>query len=238
MANQNHSSQLEFEQRKASSGSSLSLDSLSKTMMTTIRPQVELEKQTKVRFVALESKFESLEATIESRFTSMMNMLQRGETQCDGKAIDPGATQSFVEPNTQVRHSNSEPGHSTRNRDPRLRNSSLANRDSLLKKIEMPIFEGVDTYGWIVKVERYFCLGGYTEDEKMEMVSVSLEGAVSSWFNSEIRIRPFLDWRDLKERLLVRFTRGKIRDPSQPLCALKQSGSIADYVHEFEDLSS
>lgn len=81
-------------------------------------------------------------------------------------------------------------------------------------------------------------MGRYNEEAKLELVSVSLEGTVSSWFNSEIRLRPFLDWRDFKERLLARFNRVKMRDPSQPLCALRQTGSIEDYVHAFEDLSS
>lgn len=119
-----------------------------------------------------------------------------------------------------------------------MRHTFITNRDSLLKRVEMPVFEGIDTYGWIVKMERFFRIGGYDEDAKLELVSVSLEGAVSSWSNIEIRTRPFIDWRDFKERLLARFSREKIRDPSQPLCALKQTGSIEDYVHSFEDLSS
>lgn len=80
-------------------------------------------------------------------------------------------------------------------------------------------------------------IGWYDDESKLELVLVTLEGTVLSWFNGEVIRKPFVHLRDFKERLIAHFSKEKIRDPSQPLCALKQTRSIEEYVHLFEDLS-
>lgn len=42
----------------------------------------------------------------------------------------------------------------------------------------------------------------------------------------------------MKERLIAMFGNERIIYPSQPLCVVKHTGSIEEYVHLFEDLSS
>lgn len=118
------------------------------------------------------------------------------------------------------------------------RNTSVDGRDRLLKKIDLPTFSGTDAYGWFALAERYFRIGGYDERRKLEIFSVSLAGDVLSWYNSEANRNNFTSWRDFKERLIVRFSREKLRDPSQPFFAVKQTGKVAQYIHLFEDLSS
>lgn len=56
----------------------------------------------------------------------------------------------------QINLSNSEP-----------RCSFLGNRDGLIKKVEMQVFDGENTFGWIAKVERFFRIGAYSEEEKL-----------------------------------------------------------------------
>ena len=111
-------------------------------------------------------------------------------------------------------------------------------RESVLKKIELLIFSGEDVYGWIALAERFFRIGGYGELMKLELVSVSLSGDVLSWFNSEILRSPFVSWNDFKVTLIARFSRVKLRDPSQPFFAVQLTGSVAEYIHHFEDLST
>lgn len=50
--------------------------------------------------------------------------------------------------------------------------------------------------------------------------------------------RGFRSWIGFKEKLIARFCREKPRDPSQPFFAVKQTGSVAQYMHMFEDLST
>lgn len=90
----------------------------------------------------------------------------------------------------------------------------MDDRDSWIKKVELPTFSGDDVYGWIALAERFFRIGGYDEVRKLELISVSLGGDVLSWFNSEVLRRPFMSWLNFKERLIARFSKVKLRDPS------------------------
>lgn len=49
---------------------------------------------------------------------------------------------------------------------------------------------------------------------------------------------PFPSWIQFKARLLLRFGNLKSRGPSQSLFCIKQTGTVAAYIHQFEDLSS
>lgn len=85
------------------------------------------------------------------------------------------------------------------------KNSLIGSRDSLVKRVEMPVFQGHNTHGWIAKIEIFFSrLSGYNDEEKWELVSVSLEWAVVlSWFKSELHRKSYEHWRDFKERLIT-----------------------------------
>lgn len=48
------------------------------------------------------------------------------------------------------------------------------------RKLDMPIFEGVDPDGWILRIGRYFNFSRVSEAEKLEAVVVALEGDCSS----------------------------------------------------------
>lgn len=136
----------------------------------------------------------------------------------------------------QVRSSNSEPGRSIRMEENQNREMLVESREGFVKRIELPIFSGDDIYGWIALAERYFRIGGYREAAKLDLVSMSLGGDVLSWFNSEVhRSR---SWFEFKDRMIARFSKVKIRDPSQPFFALRQAGTVAEYIHQFEDLST
>lgn len=44
------------------------------------------------------------------------------------------------------------------------------------RKLDMPIFDGTDPDGWILRVERYFAFYRLTKEEMLEAVVVALEG--------------------------------------------------------------
>lgn len=116
--------------------------------------------------------------------------------------------------------------------------SVFENREGLLKKIEMPVFGGTNPFGWIAQVERYFRIGQFQGLERLQMVSLSLEGPVLNWFNAEMETEPFADWHQFKRRLVARFRQRIEDEPGKRFFSIKQLGSIADYVNEFEELRS
>lgn len=112
----------------------------------------------------------------------------------------------------------------------------FASRESLLKKIELPVFDGSMPYRWICRVERYFRVAQYTEEQKLELVSLSLIGPVLNWYTWEAAEELFITWIQFKRRMLERFAESIDDEPRNRLCSLKQTGSIQSYVSEFDEL--
>ncbi|KAG2314507.1 hypothetical protein Bca4012_065198 [Brassica carinata] len=106
----------------------------------------------------------------------------------------------------------------------------------MLRKVEMPIFSGKSPFGWISRVERFFRYGKFNEEEKLELVSLSLEEPMLNWFNGELLTDPFVSWNNFTERILDRFAGSLEEDPAARLFSIQQTGDIADYVNEFEEL--
>ncbi|XP_024011492.1 uncharacterized protein LOC112086684 [Eutrema salsugineum] len=103
-------------------------------------------------------------------------------------------------------------------------------------KAKMPVFEGLKVNLWILQAERYFEFGDFTEAEKVRIVYMSVEGQALNWFVVSDRSRPFTDWEDVKSRLLDRF--GHLESAMSRLLALKQVGSVREYLGQFEELAT
>uniref|UniRef100_A0A1J3JLS9 Chromo domain-containing protein n=1 Tax=Noccaea caerulescens TaxID=107243 RepID=A0A1J3JLS9_NOCCA len=114
--------------------------------------------------------------------------------------------------------------------------SVLENRGAVLKKIELPPLDGSSPYSWISLAERFFNLGKYTDEERLDLLSITLQGPALHWFNREMLRDPFRDWPQFKKRMIARFSQKLEENPRLRLFGLKQTGSIADYVNEFEEL--
>lgn len=200
---------------------STALESLAQTVASNYAEQQEATVQLRASMTSLEEKFSEL-----------CNLLT--------KALVPPVIDDLKESPqnglNQVRDYDLEPGSTLRSDTDRPR--LMDDRDSLIRRIELPLFNGEDAYGWIALAERYFRIGGYSETTKLELVSVSLSGDVLSRFNSEIMRHRFVNWMDFKQRLFARFSKVKLRDPSQPFFNVQQTGNVAEYIHKFEDLST
>ncbi|XP_010456599.1 PREDICTED: uncharacterized protein LOC104738057 [Camelina sativa] len=148
--------------------------------------------------VAHEDKIQSLDATLQS----VLSALARVEIQLGKRPEQPESSS----PPPQVLYNPDPYPRVSDDRNLPLendRNLPLENRASLLRKIDMPVFDGSQVYEWLSKVERFFRVCRYSDFDKLDMVALSLEGDVLKW-----------------------------------LFAIKQTGTVAAYVPEFEDLSA
>lgn len=204
------------------------------TLSAQVAEQRETSAQMRGSIEEIRSSMVELEQRLDMKFEAILKKLDKRPMEEVIVHQSPIVTSREA----QVPIPNLEPGRSYRESDETVRLPLMDSRESVLKKIELPIFSGEDAYGWIALAERFFRIGGYGELMKIELVSVSLRGDVLSWFYSEILRSPFFSWNDFKVRLIARFSRVKLRDPSQPFFAVQQTGSVAEYIHLFEDLST
>jgi len=51
-----------------------------------------------------------------------------------------------------------------------------------VKKVELPIFEGVDPQGWLGCPQKFFEVQNVGDKERLKSAFISMEGSVSHWF--------------------------------------------------------
>ncbi|KAL0801199.1 hypothetical protein Bca101_056375 [Brassica carinata] len=100
----------------------------------------------------------------------------------------------------------------------------------------MHVFDGSLPFSWIARVERFFRIGRYVGDAQLELVSLSLEGHVLHLYNRAMEVEPFVNWRKFKKRMIDHFCGSMEKEPGKWLFSIKQTGSIQEYVSEFEEL--
>ncbi|WVZ05471.1 hypothetical protein V8G54_018817 [Vigna mungo] len=102
------------------------------------------------------------------------------------------------------------------------------------KKIELPPFYGEDQAGWIARAEVYFNVHETREAVWVNLAQLCMEGSTIHFFHALLNEYDELTWEDLKREMLERYGgrgEGSIYDQ---LAALKQIGSIEDYITSFE----
>ena len=50
------------------------------------------------------------------------------------------------------------------------------------RNLELPIFDSEDSMGWLTKIERYFWLRAVREEDKLEVVMVTMDEEALGWF--------------------------------------------------------
>ncbi|KAA0051273.1 gypsy/ty3 element polyprotein [Cucumis melo var. makuwa] len=105
------------------------------------------------------------------------------------------------------------------------------------KKLEMPVFNGEDPDGWIYRAEHYFQMHLLNEQEKLKITIVSMEGKGLCWFRWAENRKRFRSWKELKERMYNHFRNREYGTGCARFLAIKQEGSVGEYLQRFEELS-
>ncbi|KAL4557226.1 hypothetical protein LXL04_035399 [Taraxacum kok-saghyz] len=104
------------------------------------------------------------------------------------------------------------------------------------RKLDMPLFDGINPDGWILKAERYFSFYRLYESDKLEAAVVALEGDPLLWFQWEDKRYPVKRWKELKGLILRQFRRMGAGTLYEQWLDLSQNGSVSDYVRSFIEL--
>nr|KYP41567.1 Retrotransposable element Tf2 [Cajanus cajan] len=102
------------------------------------------------------------------------------------------------------------------------------------RKLEIPVFDGEDAYGWTTRVERYFDLKGMSGEEKLQAVMVAMEGKALTWYQWWEFSTHQPTWEDFRAVVIRRFQPTMVDNPFELLLSLKQTGSVEEYREKFE----
>ncbi|KAJ9543643.1 hypothetical protein OSB04_023350 [Centaurea solstitialis] len=107
-----------------------------------------------------------------------------------------------------------------------------------VKKVELPMFDGDDPVGWITRAEVYFEVQGTPSNVKVKLAKLSMEGATIHWFNLLWATTENLTWERFKQALIERYGGRQSDNPFEELKDLNQTGSVDEFITEFEYISS
>lgn len=210
-------------------------------LMGAFRTLCDDTKEKEERFDSLESRVNSMDAklsSVDSKLDSLIKAFEKRPMHEFSQDHTPIRAHESAAAHSQVRQLNLEQIRENYSLGYRNDDLNLTNRNSMMKKIEMPCFDGSKAYVWIVDAEYFFHLGRYTDEEKLAVVPLCLQGAVKKWFAWVMKREGFRCWNDFKQKLIVRFSESIDDEPETRLFAIRKTGSVQEYVTEFEDLSS
>lgn len=104
------------------------------------------------------------------------------------------------------------------------------------RKLDVPVFNGDDAYGWLVRVERYFRLNAVREGEQLDAIVIALEGRALNWYQWWEEQTEELSWAEFRRAVIRRFQPGLIQNPLGPLLSIRQTSSVMQYREQFEML--
>lgn len=158
---------------------------------------------------------------------AMATLKVTGATQCVGASSTAGH-ESGLTPGIGSGSGRTETGSG------RVGNQSGGNWK--VKKLDLPIFDGNNPDGWILRAERYFHFYRLGEEETMEAAVVSLDGDALLWYQFEHGRRPIRNWAELKGMLLRQFRSSSTGSLQEQWLHHQQTGGVAEYRRRFIEL--
>ncbi|CAE6129046.1 unnamed protein product [Arabidopsis arenosa] len=107
--------------------------------------------------------------------------------------------------------------------------------------LEFPKFSTGDPTTWLSKANQFFAYQDIPEDHhRVQLASYHLEDEAYQWWLAMTKTikedNTVITWNVFEGEMLVRF--GSTEDFDEALCKIKQTGSLEDYLLEFERLLS
>lgn len=74
--------------------------------------------------------------------------------------------------------------------------------EPMMRRMEIPIFNGENAESWVLRVEQYFQLDNFSDPEKLQAVRICFNDEALMWYRWERDRNPFPNWEQLKYRVL------------------------------------
>ncbi|WVZ96404.1 hypothetical protein U9M48_042044, partial [Paspalum notatum var. saurae] len=113
----------------------------------------------------------------------------------------------------------------------------VSHRSSFLPKMEFPKFDGDNPRLWWDRCEMYFEVYAVADSLKTRFAALNFSGAAATWLQTVEHKGRVHDWDLLCKLVFSRFDRDQYQLQLRQLDSLRQSGSVAEYLGQFEQLS-
>ncbi|CAH9066959.1 unnamed protein product [Cuscuta europaea] len=101
-------------------------------------------------------------------------------------------------------------------------------------KVDLPLFDGEDAYGWLIRVERYFKLNQVSDNDKVEVVLIAMADKALNWYQWWEEKTSDHSWVNFKVALIRRFQPALVQNPFGPMLSVKQTSLVMEYRDLFE----
>ncbi|XP_042044219.1 uncharacterized protein LOC121789968 [Salvia splendens] len=106
-------------------------------------------------------------------------------------------------------------------------------------RYEFPKFDGEGFEGWMMRAEYFFQVAKVSDDEKVRVAAIHLEGKALQWHRGFFTLHgdeTYIDCRYYISCLAARFGAHAFEDPLADLRNLKQKGTLQSYMDTFDEL--
>ncbi|XP_006584232.1 uncharacterized protein [Glycine max] len=105
-------------------------------------------------------------------------------------------------------------------------------------KLDVPRFDGHDALGWIFKISQFFDYQGISDQERLTVAAFYMDGPALSWYQWMARNGFFPSCPAMLQALESRFVPSYYDDPQGALLKLQQTGTVSEYLIDFEHLAN
>lgn len=91
---------------------------------------------------------------------------------------------------------------------------------------------------WITRAETYFEVQRTSKEVRIQLAKLSMEGHTIQWSNLWKGSTSEATWLNFKEALVAQFGVGRLDNPYEELKGMRQTGTVEEYISEFELYSS
>lgn len=112
-----------------------------------------------------------------------------------------------------------------------------------VNKVSLPNFDGsgkLTAHAWLQKLNTYFTLSPMTEENALQFAILHLEGATHEWWHNglvSLGHQSINSYGEFSQKLTNRFDEKDSEWYFQELVLLKQTGTVDEFISQFQELS-